>query len=87
MKLLYDNLDVKNNEIVKTSNDLASLINMSAYIEEHLTQHITLENIASSGACCKSRCSSLLKKITPRNAHDLYGQAASAKKSYHIIGF
>lgn len=62
MKILYENLDVKNNEIVTSSNDLTSLKSMIAYIEGHLAQHITLENIASSGACCKSRCSLLFKK-------------------------
>ena len=62
MKLLHDNLDVKNHGLAKTSNELTSLKNMIAYIEEHLAQHISLENIASSGACCKSRCSLLFKK-------------------------
>ena len=62
MKLLHENLDVKNHETVKPSNDLTSLKSMITYIEEHYAQHITLENIALSGACCKSRCSLLFKK-------------------------
>lgn len=62
MKLLYDHLDVKIQGSAKTSNELTSLKNMITYIEEHLAQHISLENIALSGACCKSRCSLLFKK-------------------------
>lgn len=62
MKLLHENLDVKNHEITKPSNDLTSLKNMLTYIEEHFSQRITLESIAVSGACCKSRCSLLFKK-------------------------
>lgn len=62
MKILYENLDVKNNGLSKASNDLTSLKNMIAYIEGHLAQHITLDNIALSGACCRNRCSLLFKK-------------------------
>lgn len=62
MKLLYENLDVKNHETTKPSNDLAALKNMITYIEEHFAQRITLENIALAGTCCKSRCSLLFKK-------------------------
>lgn len=62
MKLLYENLDMKNLRTTKTSNELTALKNMITYIEEHFAQRITLENIALSGACCKSRCSLLFKK-------------------------
>lgn len=62
MKLLYENLDIKNYGTKEPSNDLISLKNMITYIEENFTQRITLESIALSGACCKSRCSSLFKK-------------------------
>lgn len=62
IKLLYENLDVKNYDKTKESQDLASLKNMIAYMEEHFAQRITLENTALSGACCKSRCSLLFKK-------------------------
>lgn len=62
MKILYENLDVKKHGNVKTSNELTSLKNMVTYIENHFTKHIALEDIASSGSCCKSRCSLLFKK-------------------------
>lgn len=62
MKLLYDNLDVNAYDTAKESNELASLRSMITYIEEHFAQRITLDNLASSGACCKSRCSLLFKK-------------------------
>ena len=62
MRILYENLDVKNHRITKTSNELTALKNMITYIDEHFSQRITLENIALSGACCKSKCSLLFKK-------------------------
>ena len=62
MKMLYENLDIKNHETTKESNELITFKNMITYIERHYTQRITLENIALSGACCKSKCSLLFKK-------------------------
>lgn len=62
MKILYENLDIKDKKVEKPSNELASLKSMLAYIEEHFAQRITLEMIALSGSCCKSRCSLLFKK-------------------------
>lgn len=62
MKLLYENLDVGAYGREKESDDLISLRNMITYVEEHFAQRIILENIAASGACCKSRCSMLFKK-------------------------
>ena len=62
MQILYENLDVKTHGTAKESNELTSLKSMIAYIEEHFAQRITLEHIASSGTCCKSRCSFLFKK-------------------------
>lgn len=62
MKILYKNLDVKSHDMTKSSNELTILKNMITYIEGHFAQRITLEDIALSGACCKSRCSLLFKK-------------------------
>lgn len=62
MKILYENMDVKKHGMTKASGEITSLKKMITYTEEHFAQHITLENIASSGACCKSRCSLLFKK-------------------------
>lgn len=62
MNLLYENLDVKSQGTTKSSNELTTLKNMITYIDEHYTQRLTLEHIALSGACCKSRCSLLFKK-------------------------
>ena len=62
MDILYEKLDVKNHGTTKASGELTSLKKMITYTEEHFAQHITLENIALSGACCKSRCSLLFKK-------------------------
>lgn len=44
------------------ASDLSSLRSMMTYIEEHYMEHITLADIALSGACCKSKCALLFKK-------------------------
>lgn len=62
MKILYENLPVKSPLPVKESAELSVLRTMIRYIEEHYAERITLEDIAASGACCKSRCSLLFKK-------------------------
>lgn len=62
MDILYNNLDTENYNTAKESHDLTSLRNMVTYIEEHYSRRMTLEEIASAGACCKSKCSSLFKK-------------------------
>lgn len=62
MKLLYKNLDIVQHIVIKESEELMILRNMITYIEEHFMESITLEKVAASGACCKSRCSQLFKK-------------------------
>ena len=70
MKILYENLDIKNKPQKPEASDLSSLKSMMTYIEEHYMDRITLADIALSGACCKSKCSLLFKKYlcdTPIN--------------------
>lgn len=70
MKLLYENLNIENQPRRPESSGLSCLKNMITYIEEHYMEHITLSDIALSGACCKSKCSLLFKKYlrdTPIN--------------------
>ncbi|MCM1252211.1 MAG: AraC family transcriptional regulator [Clostridium sp.] len=62
MEILYKNLSVPQQTLKNKSSEITSLKNMITYIEEHFTEHITLDSIAFSGACCKSRCSLLFKK-------------------------
>ena len=62
MEILYENLDCKKQNRTEESSDLISLKNMMTYIEEHYMEKITLEDIAQSGMCCKSRCSLLFRK-------------------------
>lgn len=62
MKILYEELHIEKQNLTKESDELTSLRNMMAYIEEHFMEHISLESLASAGACCKSRCSLLFKK-------------------------
>lgn len=60
MKLLYRKLPAGMPE--KESTELVSLKSMIAYIEKHFTEHVSLVDVASAGACCKSRCDLLFKK-------------------------
>lgn len=62
MRILYENLDIEHQVQKPESSDLASLRSMVTYIEEHYMEHISLTDIALSGACCKSKCSQLFKK-------------------------
>ena len=62
MKILFENLDSKTDSTTKESSELISLRNMITYMEEHFSRRITLENLALTGICCKSRCSFLFKK-------------------------
>lgn len=62
MKTLFENLKYEKQTQKKNSSELASLKSMLTYIEEHYMEYITLEDIALSGACCKSRCSLLFRK-------------------------
>lgn len=62
MEVLYENLNLENHDKTEESSDLISLKSMMSYIEEHYMEKITIESIAQSGTCCKSRCSLLFKK-------------------------
>ena len=62
MKALYKNIPVPQKNRKKESSELAMFKSMITFVEEHYAENITLEEIASSGACCKSRCSLLFKK-------------------------
>lgn len=62
MEILYKNLPVPQQTSENISSEIISLKNMITYVEEHFTEHITLDDIALSGACCKSRCSLLFRK-------------------------
>lgn len=62
LKLLYQNLRLEKPVEKQESSELALLRSMIAYIEDHYAERLLLEDIASAGACCKSRCSLLFKK-------------------------
>lgn len=62
MRILYENFDMKEQSQSAESLDLNAIRNMITYIEEHYAEHITLEDIALAGTCCKSKCSLLFKK-------------------------
>ncbi len=62
MRMLYKNIRLEIPYWQTESSDLISLKQMIAFMEEHYREHLVLENIASAGTCCKSRCSLLFKK-------------------------
>lgn len=62
LKELYDHLDLARPADTGRSSELTALRSMIAYIEGHYAQHITLADIALSGACCRTRCGMLFKK-------------------------
>ncbi|MBD5449800.1 MAG: AraC family transcriptional regulator [Lachnospiraceae bacterium] len=62
MEVLSENLNLENPGRTEKSSDLISLRKMMTCIEEHYMEKMTLEDIAQSGTCCKSRCSLLFKK-------------------------
>lgn len=62
MKILYENFKREQQPLAGKAFELASLRSMVSYIEDHYMEHIGLEDIAQSGACCKSKCSLLFKK-------------------------
>lgn len=62
MRILYGRLNASHRTPAKESSELTALRNIITYIEEHYQERITLEDIALSGSCCKSKCSLLFKK-------------------------
>lgn len=62
MEILYTSLPIPQQTPEKNSFEITALKHMITYVEEHFTEHITLDAIAFSGACCKSHCSLLFKK-------------------------
>ena len=84
MKSLYDNLDIESQTRTSESSDLISLRNMMTFIEEHYMEHITLADIASSGTCCKSKCSLLFKKYL-RDTPITYTTKLRLRKSLSML--
>lgn len=62
MEKLYEKLRAKHQLPLKEKAELNALRNMMVYMEEHFAESVTLADIASAGACCKSRCSMLFRK-------------------------
>jgi AraC-like DNA-binding protein len=84
MKMLYENLKTGNPAKKQESAELSTLKKMIAYIDDHYTEHIRLEDIALSGACCKSRCSMLFKKYL-RDTPVAYVTKLRLRKSLAIL--
>lgn len=62
MKMLYESLNAAHHTAARESSELTALRSIITYIEEHYTERMTLDGIAQSGSCCKSKCSLLFKK-------------------------
>lgn len=60
-KILYTELPADPDVNAHQSEALSCVKNMITYIDKHYMDHITLTKIASSGKCCKSKCSMLFK--------------------------
>ena len=84
MKSLYENLDIESQTRTSESSDLISLRNMMTFREEHYMEHITLADIASSGTCCKSKCSLLFKKYL-RDTPITYTTKLRLRKSLSML--
>lgn len=61
MKLLYDHIPVSDDTHERMDADLTALKHMTSFIETHFCEHITLNDIAAAGTCCKSKCSALFR--------------------------
>lgn len=84
MKLLYENQAMENRIQRPESSDISSLRSMVSYIEKHYMERISLEKIASSGACCKSKCSLLFKKYL-RDTPITYTTKLRLRKSLSML--
>lgn len=84
MKTIYENLALENQTQKLESSDLSSLRNMMTYIEEHYMEHISLSDIALSGACCKSKCALLFKKYL-RDTPITYTTKLRLRKSLSML--
>ena len=62
MGILYEHLPAEEAPSSKDSLDLAILKRMMAYVEDHYTEQIRLEDLTAVGSCCKSKCSWLFKR-------------------------
>ena len=61
MKTLYQIIPKEKVSEQKESADLVSLRQMIRYVEEHSAEHITVEQIAAAGMCCRSKCAALFR--------------------------
>lgn len=64
MHLLYKNLPSISQDTCESeeATGLHTLKAMITYIERHYAERITLQELAASGMCCKSKCSALFRK-------------------------
>lgn len=61
MKNLHKMVSKEKEPEQKESADLVSLRQMIRYVEEHSSEHITVEQIAAAGMCCRSKCAALFR--------------------------
>lgn len=60
--LLYSNMDLKSENSAQNSAGLNALKLMMVFIQDNYKKKISLEDIASAGFCCKSKCSSVFRQ-------------------------
>lgn len=64
VKILYKNRPDASQALSQTheSAELHTLKTMIAYMEKHYAEPISLQELSTSGTCCKSKCSALFRK-------------------------
>lgn len=61
-ELIYSNVDIKSETSAQNSAGLNALKLMMVFIQDNYKKKISLEDIASAGFCCKSKCSSIFSQ-------------------------
>lgn len=88
LKLLYENLQLEEQVLPGEPLELSSLKSMITYIEEHFMERITLKEISAAGACCISRCLSLMQASQKLLMNMVFaGQAIIVKPFKNIMGY
>lgn len=84
LRLLHEHMVFR--EIARNSSfpNAEALMNMAAYIQQHYTEKITLQDIAAAGTMCQSKCCSLFQKML-RQSPMSYLQNYRIQKSFSLL--
>jgi AraC family transcriptional regulator, melibiose operon regulatory protein len=82
--LLYENTIERTGYHENQSKDMNSMKSMIGYIEKHYAEKISIDEIASAGMMCRSKCFNLFKEIL-RQAPFEYLQNFRIQKSLQLL--